>query len=312
MSFVQEARAYQEQPHLIEGLLADEPESFRNLGEVDHYRPELYSLLAIMIDDIMDDFEDGSVPCFPPYGFFVIEEYVGEATEFDNFMQAYEALRQTFLVLGSSYLSAQAEDRTPLYLRTEALCDLFREAFPSMNQYESPAKLVGAGINTAAIATIESLKAISRVSQAVNPDVTNEEIAEIARHSERILFKPANLPVTQILGIELLINQAANKSSDSDSLDCYPMVYRQTVDGQGYVDYAEPISRMTDPTDSEGRSLNEARPMLLKRLGCPALAHLDGNKPSVVQRLWRHMIDVAEAEELFTMAPDIYMQITAQ
>lgn len=309
MSYVQQARAYLEEPRLIEGLLSDEVGPFSDIGSIDGYRTELYSLVAIMIDDLVDVFEDEAVPYFSPYGFF--DQQMRGVNEIDDFMQLYATARLTIQTLASGYLASQAHNMTPIYQRTNTLCSRFHDIFPAMEQYDDVANLISAGINTAALVTIESLKAVSRVAQAVRPDVSNEEIAEIARRSERLIIKTANMPISQIFGFETVVNSAANESKSSDAASLYPLVYLENEQEQGYVDFAEPTSRLPDSNDPEGRPLGETRTELLRRLGCPALAHLHGNEPSAVQRLWRHMVNVAEAEELFTMAPDVYLRIAA-
>ncbi len=307
-SYVSMAKDYKADPALIEpvpdiGLMPEEVNLQENVARAKEMRPELYALLAVVIDEVLDVALEGKQE-FPPYG--LIDWGEERVASLRDFYELDEFLRPTLGAATAKVLTKHEEEATPLHQRLGYVCSVFNSTYEGA-RYESPEKLIRSGIGTAAKETTTALRAVSRIvrNHRTNnelPAAESQDIAKIARQSSILINRAAAVNVQHLPAAGLLMQLAGETLDPQFVIDVQALQLRTRGDGTEYVDFKQPIVQIQSPSTSSARTVGSAA-VTFETQGCPAMAKLNGT--SAINRLWNWAIDIAEREDLF-LGTDVY------
>jgi hypothetical protein len=295
-SVVQMAKEFRENPDIIErssespaDLNVLEPNDYRT--RIHELRPELYALLAVVSERIVDDAVDGRNE-HPPYG-LRSEDATEEKTAIRGFKDLSYPLWSTLKSSASEVITQLRKEDSPIPARLDCLCAIFLDTFEEP-RYKSTEKLVISGLGTAVNETVSALRAISRLVRNEDSYATSGEIATIARSSKILPFRMAGVNIAHLNIPGSLVETAGERYPIAQN-DIQALQLKIRLDGSRYVDFVQPLVETQSPDNPFNKLMNKKT--WYKTLGCPARIKLNGSSP--IEKLWDWTIDIAEAENLF-------------
>jgi hypothetical protein len=275
------AESYIQDPNLINAVTqTDETQNDFIWDNLNNLRPELYALLAIVIDQSVDNLFS-QIPNNPPFG---LANRYGEPIEHIRDKDQYLDMLQRSLVRTMSATTASNRDaRCPVQQKLDKITQLF---YPSHQDLEAGTTsgigeatdiLLSTGAGTAI--KIFSLGHTAITRKLENSSLTTEQKQLALSHCTDLFHRAAGVNIDQLGAIMAIFKNESDSDDKAGEIEI-----EQKPNGLAVVRFTRPISKMENPLAYDGSTIGEIKSPLTK-LGCPARVSL-GGKPSAISKLW--------------------------
>jgi hypothetical protein len=275
------AESYIQDPTLLYGIAptGETPNDFI-WDSLNSLRPELYALLAIVIDQSVDNLFK-QIPNNPPFG---LANCYGEPIEHVCDKEHYFNMLQRSLVRTMSATAASNRDaRCPVQQKLDKITQLFYpshqdlEAGTPSGKGEATDLLLSTGAGTAIKIFFLGHTAVTRKLRESNLTPDQQRLA-LSRCTD-LFHRAAGVNIDQLGAIMAIFKNESNIDTETGEIEI-----EQRPDGLAVVRFARPISKMDNPLKLDESTIGQIKSPLTK-LGCPARISL-GGKPSSISRLW--------------------------
>ncbi|MDO8266003.1 MAG: hypothetical protein Q7T41_03615 [Candidatus Saccharibacteria bacterium] len=280
ISFGSIAESYLQDPELI--VLDNSPEQDPSGFQWDNLnglRPELYALLAIVIDSSVDRMFQ-KVPEFPPFG---LANQSKEPVERINTLPDFSKYFLENLITSIRETTSEARKKEcTIQKKLDHTVQLFYPSYHDLGvgslamQGSAADLLLSSGAGTAVKAFILGHQVITRKFKLSG--LPESEQFLMSSQNTDLFHRAAGVNIDQLSAVMAVLNSEAGSNATGD------IAIAQKPNGLYTVNFSKPVSKIENPLAYDGSTIGEIKSPLTK-LGCPARVSL-GGRPSAIARLW--------------------------
>ena len=275
------AESYIQDPTLLYGNAptSEAPSEFI-WDSLNSLRPELYALLAIVIDQSVDNLFR-QIPGNPPFG--LVDRHGEPIEHMRDKDQCLKMLQGSLVRIISATTASNRDAGCPIQQKLDKITQLFYpshqdlEAGTPSGKGEATDILLSTGAGTAIKIFSLGHTAVTRKLRESN--LTPEQQRLALSHCTDLFHRAAGVNIDQLGAIMAIFKNESNIDTETGEIEI-----EQRPDGLAVVRFARPISKMENPLKLDESTIGQIKSPLTK-LGCPARISL-GGKPSSISRLW--------------------------